>query len=58
MRRNAIRRGTVAFALALAAAPAFATTRGLNQIVTPDVQPLGILLVSFQQQGPQHRRPL
>ena len=46
MRRNAIRRGTVAFALALAAAPAFATTRGLNQIVTPDVQPRGILLAS------------
>ena len=34
------------------AAPALATTKGLNQIVTPDVQPFGILSVSFQQQDP------
>ncbi len=39
-------------AFTLAAAPAFATTKGLNQIVTPDVQPFGILSVSFQQQDP------
>jgi len=52
MPRNVIRRGAAASLLALAAAPAFATTKGLNQIVTPDVQPLGILSVSFQQQDP------
>jgi len=45
------------FALALLglsalALPALATTKGLNQIVTPDVQPLGTLSVSFQQQDP------
>jgi len=27
---------------------AFATTKGLNQIVTPDIQPEGVLSVSFQ----------
>jgi len=32
--------------------PALATTKGLNQIVTPDVQPFGILSVSLQQQDP------
>ena len=33
-------------------APANATTKGLNQIVTPDVQPEGQLSLSFQQQDP------
>lgn len=37
---------------ALGAAPALATTKGLNQIVTPDVQPLGIFSFSVQQQDP------
>lgn len=37
---------------ALLAAPALATTKGLNQIVTPDVQPEGILSLSAQQQDP------
>lgn len=31
---------------------AFATTKGLNQIVTPDVQPEGSLSVSYQQVDP------
>jgi hypothetical protein len=31
---------------------AYATTKGLNQIVTPDVQPYGDLSVSFQQTDP------
>ena len=34
------------------AAPTFATTKGLNQIVTPDVQPFGTLSISAQQQDP------
>ncbi len=38
--------------LSICALPALATTKGLNQIVTPDVQPFGILSVSFQQQDP------
>ena len=29
-----------------------ATTKGLNQIVTPDIQPAGLLSVSYQQQDP------
>lgn len=39
-------------ALFSVAAPALATTKGLNQIVTPDVQSFGILSVSAQQQDP------
>ena len=38
--------------LFLCALPASATTKGLNQIVTPDVQPDGILSLSVQQQDP------
>lgn len=33
-------------------APAGATTKGLNQIVTPDIQPLGQLSLSYQFQDP------
>ncbi|MBV9468471.1 MAG: hypothetical protein JO316_18170 [Abitibacteriaceae bacterium] len=33
--------------------PAFATTKGFNQIVTPDIQPEGVLSISFQEQHPQ-----
>ena len=41
----------VALGLVLAAAPpALATTKGLNQIVTPDIQPVGQLSLSYQQQ--------
>ena len=36
----------------LAALPAQATTKGLNQIVTPDIQPLGFLSLSVQKQDP------
>ncbi len=43
--------GTLALACA-PALPALATTKGLNQIVTPDVQPKGVLSVSFQQVDP------
>lgn len=38
--------------LALPVLPASATTKGLNQIVTPDVQPEGVLSVSYQQVDP------
>ncbi len=38
--------------LLLSALPALATTKGLNQIVTPDVQPDGVLSLSLQQQDP------
>jgi hypothetical protein len=36
---------------------AFATTKGLSQIVTPDVQPLGDLSLSFQWQSEQIGSP-
>ncbi|MGI4791769.1 MAG: hypothetical protein ACRYFS_23350 [Janthinobacterium lividum] len=38
--------------LVFSALPALATTKGLNQIVTPDVQPVGTLSFSLQQQDP------
>ena len=44
--------GPALLGLCACALPALATTKGLNQIVTPDVQPFGILSVSFQQQDP------
>ncbi len=40
-----------ALAVLLAAAPAGATTKGLSQIVTPDLQPVGQLSLSFQAQA-------
>src|SRR5260370_5185844 len=36
---------------------AFATTKGLSQIVTPDLQPLGDLSLSFQWQAEQIGNP-
>ena len=39
--------------LLILASSAFATTKGLNQIITPDVQPEGQLSISFQQQDPK-----
>jgi len=44
---------TIMLILALAATclPAFATTKGLNQIVTPDIQPTGVLSISAQAQN-------
>ena len=38
--------------LSLACTTCFATTKGLNQIVTPDIQPLGVLSTSVQVQNP------
>jgi len=46
------------FALVLLTiSPSFATTKGLNQIVTPDIQPQGALSVSYQQQDPNIANP-
>lgn len=39
-------------AIAAVTGPAIATTKGLNQIVTPDIQPAGELSVSYQQVDP------
>jgi hypothetical protein len=36
---------------------AYATTKGLNQIVTPDVQPEGQLSISYQEQDPNIGNP-
>ncbi len=38
----------IALWLAMACVPALATTKGLNQIVTPDIQPAGVLSISAQ----------
>jgi hypothetical protein len=43
--------------LTLPMASALATTKGLNQIVTPDVQPRGNLSLSFQWQGQEIANP-
>ncbi len=51
MRRKATA-GLLLAGLTLTALPASATTKGLNQVVTPDVQPEGQLSVSFQQVDP------
>jgi hypothetical protein len=37
-------------AAALIGGPAWGTTKGLNQIVTPDIQPVGVLSLSYQMQ--------
>lgn len=51
MRQATFRTGiVVTLGLVALAAPAFATTKGYNQIVTPDVQPQGVLSLSFQAQ--------
>jgi hypothetical protein len=44
--------GLAAVSLFLIASSAFATTKGLIQIITPDVQPEGQLSISYQQQDP------
>ena len=50
--------GIVAFAIVLLTiSPSFSTTKGLNQIVTPDIQPQGSLSVSYQQQDPNIGNP-
>ena len=43
---------TALLGLSACGLPALATTKGLNQIVTPDVQPFGVVSISFQQQDP------
>ena len=43
--------------LVTAAPPARATTKGLNQIVTPDLQPAGVLSVSVQAQDARIANP-
>jgi hypothetical protein len=50
MRRYLI--AAMALAVCAFASPARATTKGLNQIVTPDIQPAGVLSVSLQFQDP------
>jgi hypothetical protein len=47
-----IRTTLVALMLTASMQGAFATTKGLNQIVTPDIQPEGILSISIQQADP------
>ena len=42
----------VALAAGCLCSPAGATTKGLNQIVTPDIQPKGVLSISLQQVDP------
>ncbi len=41
----------------VACCSAFATTKGLNQIITPDIQPEGQLSISYQQQDPKIGNP-
>lgn len=48
-----IRVGTLSVAACAFALPAVATTKGFNQIVTPDIQPEGVLSLSLQAQHPQ-----
>lgn len=43
--------GLALLLLVLASAAAQATTKGLNQIVTPDIQPVGVLSISAQAQN-------
>ena len=53
IRHSKIVRGLLAaLALALSGGQAGATTKGLNQIVTPDIQPSGVLSISVQQVDP------
>lgn len=47
----------VVTSLGLIATPAFATTKGLSQIVTPDLQAPGDLSLSFQAQSEQIANP-
>ena len=43
--------GAVIGGLAVLSLPAWATTKGLNQIVTPDIQPTGVFSLSYQAQN-------
>lgn len=55
--RISLLRTFIGATLALAAASANATTKGLSQIVTPDLQPAGQLSLSVQAQGRQIANP-
>jgi len=50
LKRNCCIIGTMAMLIGLCAS-ALATTKGLNQIVTPDIQPEGVLSVGLQAQN-------
>jgi hypothetical protein len=53
-----VSKGFAAITLVLVTvSPSFATTKGLNQIVTPDIQPQGTLSISYQQQDPNIANP-
>jgi hypothetical protein len=45
-----LKRSSIAALFAASIAPAWATTKGLNQIVTPDIQPAGTLSISYQEE--------
>lgn len=47
---NILHRGIAVCAAGVLCNVSFATTKGLNQIVTPDIQPTGILSLSYQWQ--------
>ena len=49
--------GSLALTFAGLASSAYATTKGLSQIITPDLQPLGDLSLSFQWQGKEIGNP-
>src|ERR1700730_2002842 len=49
--------GALFFFLVFVSASAHATTKGLSQIVTPDVQPVGDLSLSFQWQAKEIANP-
>ncbi len=52
MRKHVLLPWTTLGLLCVPTPPALATTKGLNQIVTPDVQSVGVLSVSVQQVDP------
>jgi len=55
--RFAARAVWLLFGMVIAVPPARATTKGLNQIVTPDLQPAGVLSVSVQAQDARIANP-
>jgi hypothetical protein len=59
MRRSSLLKPVAMIAVlgAAMASPSFATTKGLNQIVTPDVQPEGEFSLSFQLQDKRIGNP-
>ena len=55
--RSSILIGLLIFFCAFALESAYATTKGLSQILTPDVQPVGNLSPSFQWQAKEIAHP-